>query len=187
MYLETVLVSCTGSDSQHTSLCLHICQPLEPVPETPHMRLALTRRQQQRLLCKQALRRNVGSGGLGHRWCSPSTAQQILNHQISTFHRSTSNELRRKHPSRVASELDYAPGNLQISHLSCHVTVHNMTFHKAHVLVNVKALFSAEAAQLQKDLVEIRTRPTSLLSITHLKDHLLALEHRHEFLSRTLP
>lgn len=47
-------------------------------------------------------------------------------------------------------------------------------FHKAPVLINVKAKveFSAEAAQLQKDPPEIRTRPTSSLSLTHLKDHL---------------
>lgn len=119
---------------------------------------------------------------------SPSIAQQIPSHQISTLSRSTSNELRREHPSRVAPELDYAPGNLQTSHLSCHVTMDNTKFHKAQVFVNVKAqvVFPAEAAQLQKDPVEIRTRPTSLPSITHLKDHLLALEHRQEFLSRTL-
>lgn len=63
----------------------------------------------------------------------------------------------------------------------------NTKFHKALVNVKAKVVFLAEAAQLQKDLAEIRTRPTSSLSITHLKDHLLALEHRQEFLSRTLP
>lgn len=53
----------------------------------------------------------------------------------------------------------------------------NTKFHKARVFVNAKtkAVLPAEAAQLQKDLAEIRTRPTPSLSRTHLKDHLLAL------------
>lgn len=140
-------------------------------------------------ICCSGGKRNTGSAGLGYRWCSPSTAQQIPSHQIPTLHRSTSNELRRDHPSRGAPELDCAPRNLQTSHLSCHVTMDNTKFHKAHVLVNVKAkaVLPAEAAQLQKDLAEIRARPTSLLSITHLKVDLLALEHTQEFLSRALP
>lgn len=153
------------------------------------MRLALSHRQRQRhlLLCGQALRRNVGSGGLGHRWCSPPTAQQIPGHQTSTLCRSTGNELRREHPSRVASELVYARKPTDISPvLPCYIGQHQ--YYKAHVLVNVKAkvVLPAEAAQPQKDPAEIRTKPTSSLSITQLKNHFLALQHKQEFLSRTL-
>lgn len=37
-----VLAPCSGTSSQLPSLCLHLCQPLEPVPETAYMTLALT-------------------------------------------------------------------------------------------------------------------------------------------------
>lgn len=97
------------------------------------------------------------------------------------FFHSSSHEPRREHPSRVAPELDYAPGNLQTSHLSCHVTPgQHQVLQSTHPwkCKGQDKVFSAEAVQLQKEPVEIRTGPTSSPSIACLKNHLLALKHR---------
>lgn len=97
------------------------------------------------------------------------------------FLHSTSNELRRKHHSRVAPELDYAPGNLPTSRLSSHVTPgHHQVLQSTHPwkCKGQDKVFPAEAAQLQKDPAEIRTGPTSSPSIACLKNPLLALKHR---------